>query len=116
MGGGNAIHFLYLCNIFYLTVFYFLMVKLRLRQILKQKRVTQVELANRLGVSAMTVSSWITGRRYPSIETLDQISQMLDTPIAEFFQSPPAEDISVEITLGKQRYCITPEMLRTAQR
>lgn len=98
----------------YLTDYYFLMVKLRLRQILKQKHVTQVELSQRLGVSAMTVSSWITGRRYPSIETLDQISEILDTPIAEFFQPATTDEISLEITIGSRRICITPEMLRSA--
>lgn len=92
-----------------------LMVKLRLRQIFKQKQVTQVEMARRLGVSAMTVSGWITGRRYPSIETLDRMAEMLDTPITDFFESPARDDISLQITVGGRRITLTPEMLRAAE-
>lgn len=91
------------------------MVKLRLRQIFKQKQVTQVEMARRLGVSAMTVSGWITGRRYPSVETLGQMSEMLDTPITDFFESPARDDISLQITVGGRRITLTPEMLRAAE-
>lgn len=64
------------------------MVRLRLRQILKDKGLSQVELAQRLGVSKMTVNAWATGRSYPTIETLDRIARMLDTPITHFFDEP----------------------------
>lgn len=98
----------------YLMHYSSVMVKLRLRQIFKQKQVTQVEMARRLGVSAMTVSGWITGRRYPSIETLGQIAEMLNTPITEFFESPSSDEISLQINVGDRRITVTPEMLRSA--
>lgn len=65
------------------------MVRLRLRQILKAKSLSQLELAQRLGVSKITVNAWATGRSYPSIETLDRIALLLDTPISHFFDEPP---------------------------
>ena len=89
------------------------MVRLRLRQIFKQKQVTQAGIARRLGVSAMTVSGWITGRHYPSIETLGQISEMLDVPITEFFDCPtPPREITLRLGVGDSFISLTPEMLR----
>ncbi len=72
-------------------------------------------MARRLGVSAMTVSGWITGRRYPSIDTLGQMSEMLDTPITDFFECPARDDISLQIKIGGRRITLTPEMLRAAE-
>lgn len=71
------------------------MVRLRLRQILKDKGLTQIELAQRLGVSKISVNSWVTGRSYPTIDTLDRISTMLDVPITHFFDEP-ASPVSLE--------------------
>lgn len=88
------------------------MVKLRLRQIFKQKHVTQAVIAKRLGVSTMTVSGWTTGRHFPTIETLDRISEMLDVPITEFFDTAPRGEITLQLNVGDRFITITPEMLR----
>ena len=88
------------------------MVKLRLRQIFKQKHVTQAVIAKRLGVSTMPVSGWTTGRHFTSIETLDRISEMLDVPITEFLDTAPRGEITLQLNVGARFITITPEMLR----
>lgn len=61
------------------------MVQLRLKEILRDKGVRQSELARQLGVTAVTVNSWTTGRRLPTLETLDRIATLLSLPITDFF-------------------------------
>ncbi|MCM1598206.1 helix-turn-helix domain-containing protein [Latilactobacillus sakei] len=51
----------------------------RLKAVRKAKRLTQLELSQRLGVSKGTVSAYEQGLSYPSLETLVSICSILDT-------------------------------------
>lgn len=51
----------------------------RLKSIRKAKRLTQLDLANRLEVSKGTVSAYEQSLSYPSLETLVKICAILDT-------------------------------------
>ena len=56
--------------------------KSRMETLLKERGMTQRELAARLGVSAVTVSRWMTSGangRNPSIRTLQRIAEVLET-------------------------------------
>jgi putative transcriptional regulator len=56
---------------------------LRIKELLKQKKIKQQELANRLGVSKVTVSYWCNNQTNPSLETLRNIAQILKVKIAD---------------------------------
>ena len=56
--------------------------KNRVETLLKEKGMTQRELASRLGVSEVTVSRWMTdgaNGRNPSVQTLQKIAEVLQT-------------------------------------
>lgn len=55
----------------------------RIKEVLVNKKKTQVWLAEQLGKDVRTVSSWCTNRRQPSIEHLYTISELLDVDIRE---------------------------------
>ena len=55
----------------------------RIKEVLVNKKKTQVWLAEQLGKDVRTVSSWCTNRRQPSIEHLYSISELLDVDIRE---------------------------------
>ena len=57
----------------------------RLRQRLSRRRMTQEELANRLGISRTTVNRYINGETIPSALMLKKISLVLNCDINEFF-------------------------------
>lgn len=63
------------------------MINLRIKEILKSKNITQVELARHLGVTSVTVNGWVTGRHLPSLEVLDKIAVFTNTPIKNFFKT-----------------------------
>lgn len=53
----------------------------RLKQIRKEKGMTQIDLAKALGVSSGTVAMWETGKRKPSFEMFDRFTEVFDRRI-----------------------------------
>ena len=53
----------------------------RLKELRKEKNMTQVQLAELLGVSKGTVAMWEIGKREPNFETLDALSDIFDRRI-----------------------------------
>ena len=68
---------------------------LRIREILKQKKMSQYELETRSGLYHSTLSCFLNCR-YSSanIKTIFLIIQALDITILEFFDSPLFKDIN----------------------
>lgn len=53
----------------------------RLKELRKEKNMTQVQLAEALGVSKGTIAMWEIGKREPNFETLDRLSDVFDKRI-----------------------------------
>ena len=77
----------------------------RLRELRKQKKYTQGEVAKRAGLLKPYVSRVENGHTVPSLDTLAKIAQALDLPLAQFF----AED-SLGREMNTQK--LTDEELR----
>jgi len=52
-----------------------------LKELLKSKGIKQKWLANKLGVSEVTVSSWCAAKSVPKKEHLQKLSEILDVPV-----------------------------------
>lgn len=65
----------------------------------KQKGLSQEEFAHRIGISVASISSIERGVNGPSISTIEKISNLLEIPIAEFYNvhTDSAEKQSEEI-------------------
>lgn len=50
----------------------------RLKELRKEKGMTQIELATALGVSSGTVAMWETGKRKPSFEMMERLTDVFD--------------------------------------
>ena len=53
----------------------------RLKELRKGKNMTQVQLAEALGVSKGTIAMWEIGKREPNFETLNRLSDIFDKRI-----------------------------------
>lgn len=53
----------------------------RLKELRKEKNMTQVQLAEALGVSKGTIAMWEIGKREPNFETLYRLSDIFDKRI-----------------------------------
>jgi transcriptional regulator with XRE-family HTH domain len=58
----------------------------RIKELLKEKNITQQELADKLGVTRVSIVKTLAGN--PSQETLERIANALDVPMWQLFASP----------------------------
>ncbi|WP_294285489.1 helix-turn-helix transcriptional regulator [uncultured Chryseobacterium sp.] len=52
-----------------------------IKLLLKKKNITQLQLAEKIGKSTTAVSQIVKGQYYPSIDTLEKISKVIDVPV-----------------------------------
>ena len=71
--------------------------KSRIKQLRKENRLTQVELAEKLRVSVSTVAMWETGKRTPNFKTLNDMSDMFDRTI-DYILGNSDDNRSVKLT------------------
>ena len=58
----------------------------KLQELRKNKNLTQEQLAEMSFVSRTAISKWESGRGYPSIDSLKEISNFLQYPLMIYFQ------------------------------
>lgn len=58
----------------------------RIKEILKEKGITQQELADKLGVTRISIVKTLAGN--PSQETLERIANAMNVPMWQLFASP----------------------------
>ncbi|WP_312922935.1 helix-turn-helix domain-containing protein [Empedobacter brevis] len=57
---------------------------LRIKEILKEKNISQIELSNKLGMTTVGVNKLINGEN-PSLKTLIKISEALEVEVSDLF-------------------------------
>ncbi len=62
---------------------------MNLKQLRMSKKLTQKQLAERLGVKRTTICMWETGNSSPSLEILKKIAQVLNCSIDELVKEEP---------------------------
>ena len=65
--------------------------KNRIRGILADRQVTNRTLADKLDVSEMTISRWVTNRFQPSMSQFVEISKILNVDIKDLIEVDPTE-------------------------
>ena len=65
--------------------------KNRIRVILADRNITNRALADKMGVSEMTVSRWVTNRFQPSMSQFVEISKILNVDIKILIEVDPNE-------------------------
>lgn len=58
---------------------------LRIKELLKEKKITTYQLAEKLGTTQSAVSQAMNGN--PNVEWLNRVAQFLGVPITELFES-----------------------------
>lgn len=61
---------------------------LYLKELLKKRQISSIDLSEALGVSKATVSYWLNGKVFPGPETLEKIANYLSIEIWELFKAP----------------------------
>ena len=68
------------------------MSRLRVKEILKAKGVSQKKLAESIGVAEISLSRSINGN--PSLDTLEKIASALEVPVSDLFEQSENDTIN----------------------
>ena len=60
----------------------------RLKVVLKEKKITNRQLAEKLGKDEATISKWCTNNLQPNLEMLIKIAQVLEVEVQELIRVP----------------------------
>lgn len=69
--------------------------ELRIKDVIKEKKVTVVALAGMIGITQPNMSNIVNGKSMPSLETLEKIASALEVPITELFEQPKRDTASL---------------------
>lgn len=70
------------------------MTQLRIKEICKSQGITLNDLAERVGVSRVSLSGISTGKQKPSFDTLEKLAAALGVSVPELFAPQPTNTIT----------------------
>ena len=65
----------------------------RIKEICSQKGITQKELAEKLGITDISLNKSLRGK-YPQLQTLERIAVALNVSVSELFDQPTTDIIN----------------------
>lgn len=84
------------------------MAEFRIKEICKEKNLTQKELAAKIGISAVGLAKALAGNT--TIGTLEKIAVALGVSVAELFEAPSADGVTITCP-----HCGKPVRLQVGQ-
>lgn len=79
-----------------------------IRQLRENRKMTQAELAETLGVSSKTVSKWETGKGLPDIALLQPLAQALGISVIELMNGQPIANNNLSANLLRGKFYVCP--------
>lgn len=79
-----------------------------IKEFRNRNEMTQMELADRLGVSAKTVSKWETGKGYPDITLLEPIARVFSISVTELISGNAVMNANVSANMLRSHFYICP--------
>ena len=79
-----------------------------IKQLRENRKMTQTELAQQLGVSDKTVSKWETGKGLPDISLLQPLAQALGISVIELMNGSPIQNNNVSGNMLRCKFYVCP--------
>ncbi|MFR2492030.1 MAG: helix-turn-helix domain-containing protein [Coprococcus comes] len=79
-----------------------------IKRLREEKNMTQLQLAERLSVSAKTVSKWETAKGYPDITLLESIANALSVSISELLSGNTVTNSNVSANMLRSHFYVCP--------
>ena len=77
-------------------------------QLREEKKLTQTELAERIGVSGKTVSKWETGKGLPDISLLQPLAKALGVSLTELLSGTPVRNRNISGNMLRMKIYVCP--------
>lgn len=75
--------------------------ELRIKEILKDQGITNISLADQVGITRPNMSNIVNGKTKPSLDTLERIADVLNVPFTDLFEQPKQNIITCPYCNGK---------------
>ena len=79
-----------------------------IRTLREKNRMTQLQLAQKLGVSDKTVSKWESARGYPDITLLEPIAEAFRISVTELISGNTVHNDNVSSNILRSKFCVCP--------
>ena len=79
-----------------------------IKELREKKKMTQLQLAEKLGVCDKTVSKWETGKGYPDITLLEPIAEAFCVSVTELISGNTINNSNVSANVLKSKFYICP--------
>ena len=74
----------------------------------EKNKMTQLQLADKLGVSDKTVSKWETGKGYPDITLLEPIAEAFQVSVTELISGNTIQNANVSANMMRSKFYVCP--------
>lgn len=79
-----------------------------IKELREKNRMTQLQLAEKLGVSDKTVSKWETAKGYPDITLLEPIADAFRISVTELISGNPIHNANVSANMLRSKFYVCP--------
>lgn len=79
-----------------------------IKELREKNKMTQLKLAEKLGVSDKTVSKWETGKGYPDITLLEPIAEAFSVSVTELISGNAVYNSNVSANVLKSKFYVCP--------
>ncbi len=79
-----------------------------IKRLREERKLTQLQLAERINVSDKTVSKWETGRGYPDISLLEPLSSALGVSVIELLSGEDVENANKSSNMLRTKFYVCP--------
>ena len=79
-----------------------------IKELREQKKMTQLQLAEILGVTDKTVSKWETGKGYPDITLLEPIADAFSISVTELISGNRIKNENVSANMMRSKFYVCP--------
>ena len=79
-----------------------------IRHLREKRKLTQAELAERIGVSSKTVSKWETAKGLPDVSLLQPLAQALNISLIELMNGEPIINRNVSANMLRSKFYVCP--------
>ena len=79
-----------------------------IRELREKNKMTQLQLAEKLGVSDKTVSKWETAKGYPDITLLEPIAEVFKISVTELISGNTVHNANVAANMLRSKFYVCP--------
>ena len=79
-----------------------------IKELREKNKMTQLQLAEKLGVTDKTISKWETGKGYPDITLLEPIADIFWISITELISGNPIHNANVSANMLRSKFYVCP--------